>query len=417
MKKMYLFMLLAIGLLVACDDDEDNVITLSLENPTYILKADTPLEIVLNASENMGGLTAVPFRLSGSAVEDEDYTISDKEFVFLPATRSARIRITPKENYAKDRDIILSLNPVNGFELQGHTTATVAVEARKSVICNFTRATTDLYTSRVIKLKVTDDEGNPWSAAGDLHIPFKIEGTAEAGTHYTIENNVSEFVIPAGKDEATITLNYQNAVENYDLIQLSVIENSGVHTSTTGTITVRIVQPNILSDMIGTWTYANQFISLDLFGWWVSYPEDLVHLPDNESSAGTLRFISEESDSLAINLTGDLAEYFRSTSVSFLKEVPEMLMEQDWLDATITYATLGKANVNFSAAHTSERPVMIGFRFPDDSKNILEVRIIDYEPTDFLTASYQDMLNSLSGDDLLYPMKDFYPLVFNFRRE
>lgn len=417
MKKIYLFLFLAISLWTACEDDDDTPITLSLEKPAYTLEAETPLEIILNASENVKGLTAVSFRLMGTAVEDEDYTVSDKEFVFLPATQSARIRITPKENYVKDRNIILKLDAVGGFELTQNSSATISVEARKSVICNFTRTKTDLYDTRTIKLKVTDEEGHPWNSEADLHIPFFTTGTAEEGIHYTLEKDIREFIVPAGKDEAELTLTYQSAEKNRDELVFHITENNGIHSGINAELSVQIVQPNLFSDMRGTWAYDNQFLSLELFSWWVDDPDDLTGLPGDETSAGSIRFISAENDSMAVNLTGDLTNYFRSTNISFLKEADESLMEQDWLDAKVTYMTLGKANTHFSSAHTKERPVMVGFRFSDDTRNTLEIRIVDYEPTDFLTTSYQSMLSSLQGDDLLYPMKDFYPLVFNFKRQ
>lgn len=417
MKKMYVFLLLSLWLCAACNDDDDGMPALSFSNDTYTLKADTPLEIVLNASEEVKGLTAVDFRVTGTAIEEEDYTLSDHQFVFLPATRTARIQITPKENYAPDRIIQLSLLATNGFEITEKASATIAVEARKSVVYSFTRDTTDLYDTRSVKIKVTDREGNPWNSEGDLHLPFTFSGSAQKGTHYAVEGNTNEFIIPAGKDEGTIVLNYIAQVPGNDQILISLNQNSGVHAGAYDQLSVRIVPPNILTDLRGTWIYNDQFLSLDLFSWWVNYPEDLVNLPDPMTSAGSIHFYSEDIDSLETNLTGDLSHYLRNCSLGFLEETDETLMEQDWLDAKVSWVRLGKANVNFSAAHSTERTALIGFRFSDESKNILEMRIVDYVPTDFLVLSYQDMLESLDEEWLGYPMKDFYPLVFLFRKQ
>lgn len=417
MKKTYLFLLMVVCLITGCKDDDDGGLTLSLDHPAYVLDAEAPLEIVLNASENVKGLTAVSFRLSGTAIEGEDYIISDDKFVFLPATQSARIRIIPKENYIKDRTITLTLVSAADFSLMGNSAATISVEARRTVVCNLTQSEVDLYDSRLVKIKVMDGEGQPWVSENDLHIPFVLSGTAQAGTHYTLEKDAKEFVIPAGKDEASVVLKYGTLETGKNEISLKIVENAGIHTGQCGEIKVRIVSPNMLSDMVGVWKYDNQFLSLDLFSWWVDYPEDLVNLPDHLTSAGTIRFISGENDSLALQLTGDLVKYFRNAGIKFLKESDEVLMEQDWLDARVSWMMLSRANINFSDNHVKERPVMIGFRFPDESKDVLEVRIVDYVPTDFLTMSYEDMLNSLDESALDYPMKDFFPLVFNFRRQ
>ena len=47
---------------------------------------------------------------------------------------------------------------------------------------------------------------------------------------------------------------------------------------------------------------------------------------------------------------------------------------------------------------------------------VLEFRVVDYEPTDFLTGTYKDQMNPGWGDPPQYPMRELYPLVFRFTK-
>lgn len=59
----------------------------------------------------------VPFMIDGSAVLDEDYTISAKEFVLHPSDWIDTVWVTPKENVIGQREIRLSLQEVPRYRL------------------------------------------------------------------------------------------------------------------------------------------------------------------------------------------------------------------------------------------------------------------------------------------------------------
>lgn len=84
-KILFVFSLfLSLSLILACSDDDNSDPKLSFGRPIYILKAAEPLAVELIVSEPVTEEIKVPFMIDGSAVLDEDYTISAKEFVLHP---------------------------------------------------------------------------------------------------------------------------------------------------------------------------------------------------------------------------------------------------------------------------------------------------------------------------------------------
>ena len=75
---------------------------------------------------------------------------------------------------------------------------------------------------------------------------------------------------------------------------------------------------------------------------------------------------------------------------------------------------MSEANVNYSVTSTKIRKAQIGFRLLDGG-NTLELRVFDYEPTDFLQKTYQ--YRSTSSAFSKEPMKRDFTLVFKFVRE
>lgn len=65
--------------------------------------------------------------------------------------------------------------------------------------------------------------------------------------------------------------------------------------------------------------------------------------------------------------------------------------------------------MNYSATSIDERRVFVGVRLLNKNTT-LELRIVDYEPTDFLTRSYYDQLHPGWGEPDEFPMKDLYPV-------
>ena len=153
-----------------------------------------------------------------------------------------------------------------------------------------------------------------------------------------------------------------------------------------------------------------------LEGWIpVDNEEEVKNLPRNNSSADILEF---KEGKLIPHLQGDLANYFREATVTFLRERSLWLNEQSNggrpPEVTASEMQLSAANVNFSATSTKVRPARISFRILEDNET-LEVSIYDYEPTDFLYDTYNIVKDYTSAGEC--PMdENLLHIRYHFKR-
>ena len=101
----------------------------------------------------------------------------------------------------------------------------------------------------------------------------------------------------------------------------------------------------------------------------------------------------------------------------YVGEAPEQLWDQDayGVKRDVVTLELSKANVNYSVTSITERKAIVLVRLLSKG-NVLEFRVIDYEPTDFLTGTYYDETHPSYGEPKEYPMRELYPLVFRFTK-
>ena len=71
--------------------------------------------------------------------------------------------------------------------------------------------------------------------------------------------------------------------------------------------------------------------------------------------------------------------------------------------------------MNYSVTSITERKAIVLVRLLSKG-NVLEFRVIDYEPTDFLTGTYYDETHPSYGEPKEYTMRELYPLVFRFTK-
>lgn len=91
-------------------------------------------------------------------------------------------------------------------------------------------------------------------------------------------------------------------------------------------------------------------------------------------------------------MTGDAKNYFRDSQVEYIKEEDEHLQEAGTIKPPVVKIQLVNvlANVNFSASSKAERQAEVGFKvIREGGKDILEVTVRDYEPTDFMQETFK----------------------------
>jgi len=360
------------GIWTSCsDNDDDDMLDVSFAKTAYFLPANEPVKIEVTANSAVAENTVVKFGITGSAVKDEDYTLSAEEFVIPAGESSAFIEMTPKDNFTADRDVKLSILSGTNYKIGKNGVTTVTVESKEQLI---------------------------YGQKEEVHIPFTIgdASTAKEGVNFEIEGGVKEFVIPVGSSKGSIKIKLLNEEEGKDRIILETKDLSERFIPGNFDEAIVKVDGKPMGRMIGKWVFEEELL---LNYWkssyleWQQAPEsDFVNMPVNNTNKDTLEFIAGEVDEMKTILTGDLKNYFRDCEVTYVRDEKERLIEEGGIRPTVVTMSvyhLSKANVTFSAGTVKEKEIEIGFRMIDD--NTLEITLYDYEPTDFYQTIYEGM--------------------------
>ncbi len=420
-KILFVFSLfLSLSLILACSDDDNSDPKLSFGRPIYILKAAEPLAVELIVSEPVMEEIKVPFMIDGSAVLDEDYTISAKEFVLHPGDWIDTVWVTPKENVIGQREIRLSLQEVPRFRLWNNRWAIIPVETKDIFTCSFSQTTMDLKSEVVASMKLTVGGVDYMYKREELRVPFEIDpaSTAVEGVHYEIVGGGRELIMGIQKATADVTIRFLKKEVGKDKVIIRLVEGGLFEGGTNTSVTINVNGPTLYEDFVGAWT-SPDFISGDFIKGMVwGHPTDCDNLPVNNLSTDRIVFTAGATNTLNVDgVQGDLAKYLRNCEVVYIGEEPEQLWDQDayGIKRDVVTLELSKANVNYSATNVAERKAIVLVRLLNKGK-VLEFRIVDYEPTDFLTGTYYDETHPSWGEPKEYPMRELYPLVFRFNK-
>ena len=170
---------------------------------------------------------------------------------------------------------------------------------------------------------------------------------------------------------------------------------------------IPIVGPLSMNKLAGKWTYS-AFMCQDYMEMLVGgdFPDDLTALPTNNSATDILEFVTEDGmDMIKVHMTGDLRNYFRDTEIHIGSTGEEYLWETLTDLALVTSVRCDKVNLHFSPNQVKEEETTIGMRLVEGGE-VLEIRILQYEPIEFLYDTYE----MFEGD------MEMFPLVFRFAK-
>ena len=421
-KILFIYVLmLATCFLTACSDDDNNAPTLSFGRPIYILKAAAPLAVEVISSVPVTESVRVPFDISGSAILDEDYTIETDAFTLEPGKTIDTIWITPKENVTTRREIRLALKEVNGFQLWNNRVAMIPVETKDVFSCSFEDSKYDLKNEVIVKMGLMVNGKMYYTRNDEVRVPFEIDpaSTAVLGEHYEIVGGKQELVMVGNyKSTADVTLRFLKNEEGKDKVIFRMQEGGLFERGNNAATTITVSGPTTFKALVGKWAFS-EITSESFIRRMAGYvdPNDCDNLPLDNRSTDVIQFIAGASNTLNVDqVQGDLLKYLRNCEAEFGEEGPWRLYEQTGMPSRdVITLYLSKANVNYSATSIDERRVFVGVRLLNKNTT-LELRIVDYEPTDFLTRSYYAQLHPGWGEPDEFPMKDLYPLVFHFTK-
>ena len=355
-----------LGTLMSCSDDNDDVNppALSFAQSVYTLSADASLVVELQASAAATQNTSVSFTISGTAREGIDYTISAKEFNLKAGETKAQIVITPKDNYT--------------------------VETKDKIVYSFVTDYHVLAGEVTIEAELKTPDGLAYIATEDIHLPFTISpaSTAVKGENFDVEGNVTEFVIPAGKKNASVKLNFLKQENGKDELVLE-LDNPGEKfmLGNYGKTTIKVYGPTTVGKLFGKWAFKScdsfEGLKKDYEG--LVSASDFTHMPTNNLLTDTLEFIAGDENKLKLHVTGDMKNYFRDCELVYVCDTTV----RTGLSTRVVYSLIemSKVNVSFSASTVNERKAQVGFRILEDEKT-LEVTVFDYAPVDFFMEIY-----------------------------
>ena len=168
-------------MVTSCNNDDDAGANLSFSRSIYVLPATGSLNIELKASVAPENDLIVPITIDGSAVLDDEYEISAKEFIIKAGETNAQITITPKNNLAQGKEIRLSINPVAGYSLGDKNVAIIPIETKERIMYSFTTSYSRILSSIQIWVEIQGEiSGRSYIPQTDIVLPLKISSSSTA---------------------------------------------------------------------------------------------------------------------------------------------------------------------------------------------------------------------------------------------
>jgi hypothetical protein len=218
------------------NDDDPPEVQFDRSSQSYC-ESDGTVTVAVWLSEVSGTDVVVPFSLSGTAVNGNDYTVSSSPLTIPAGDRWGEITLTLKPDLVNEGDetVILTLGTPIDATLGSTTTFTATLI--NAPVVSFT-------TSSV---SVGEDSGQvtvtaQLSTISSLLItlPLLVTGTATDGSDYTIDTHA--IIIPAGAQMGSITLTVtEDALYEADetvTVTLDTPTNAVLGTETSCTVTI-----------------------------------------------------------------------------------------------------------------------------------------------------------------------------------
>ena len=414
--------------LIGCSDDEVNSPTVSFRRPYYILSTTGDLSVEVRLSEPTSRDLVVNFTLGGTGEEGVDYTLSASEFLIPAGQDSSIITLSPMNTINEGREVSLYLQEVEGYDFGMYRQTMIPIEQQEPFTTSFLSTGYNLYEECEIGVELFIGSSKYTNPSYDIVIPFEIDpaSTAELGVHYEIDGGNKQFIYEKDDMMGRARLRFLKKEKGKDKIVLRLLESDRFLISTTNNRAyIYIDGPISFDDLVGSWRFSS-FSSeshvremATMFG----DMEGLTNLPLGNTS-DVLVFAREDGKNIirTSQLVSDLKNYFmEGAEVIEQGIVEDQLYELDeWgLLRSVLKTEFSKVNLNFSDSSIKESKAEVNFRLLDEGST-LEIRVVQYEPVDFLQKVYSYYSDPHYSGDINFnkelPMKGNYTLSFQFSR-
>lgn len=406
MRKLLSVLFIASMLIVASCSNEDtpgSTPQLNFDQPRYGLSKGE-VQIKLVAEQAATSKVEVPFTFTGTAVEGTDFETSADYFTFNAGESESVITLTRVEDNIGEEEKSLTINlgqAPAGFVIGTMNFTSVELYSNQSIFVSFDKDIAILTEASSYGINLEKMNGNRHNVADATTFEVEVDeaSTAEEGVHFQFENGKT-LTIDKNKNSGSIAVKFLKKEEGKDKLVLRLKEKVGYAYGSNPAITITIQGPYLLS---GTWT----FDKISNLEWWQTYwGQDVSTFPKG-TSADKITFTGNTHAEYTFThqIQGDFKNYFISGSkVTYVGEVDKTYQEAGGITRVtekVAVLKFEKVNVNFSSSNEKIREAVVGFRvITVNGKEVLECTIDDFEPTDFLAATY-DMFKDFGEDPVM----------------
>lgn len=410
MKKLFGLMLLATAVaLSACKKDDEKLPTIQFETNNAFLNPGTDLVLKVVLSEPAASAITIPYNITGAAVKGTDFSVEESAFEVAAGASESTVTFKHLSTAAEAKNFSITISAVSGYSLGNKSTCIVSVGPKEDVIWSFARSTASLIQGSEVTVKIVlrgEYTGSSYVAPSAMTIPFTVKSTSTAAaTDYSVKDNATAFTIPGGKNEGTITLtagDFDAGATPAKFVDLTLNPGTGFIEGDRPSIKITLSSFTGIQDIVGEWAYDSFIITddedaaLDLLEMLVDPDiggsgDDLELLPKHNTPADKFTIALDGTDyKLTPSMTGDIANYFRTATISGGKHVAYnfyYLDDTETPNFDATECTLSSVNKKFSKTEEQLGEAKFKFYLAPDG-NTLYVFITDYIPTDFLNLMY-----------------------------
>ncbi|MGE0078982.1 MAG: hypothetical protein AB7S48_14070 [Bacteroidales bacterium] len=262
MKKLFVLALLAIFAFSACEkDDEEKTPTASFEltSTTLAENSTTAYQVKVTLSNKASKAITIPFTISGTAVKDVNYQISEENSLTIEQGETeGYILINPlTDNSFDNYSLILSLTSGTGFILDTEKSSIEITITNTGVLASTTIAFTqegEILTNPLLAESIKITVGLSESVPFDLNVPIELGGTAINSSDYELVGLTDgKLAIATGAISADFYVNIKSAtITDEKNLTLGFTTGDGyVVSSSRGSISIALINPDV--DFATSW--------------------------------------------------------------------------------------------------------------------------------------------------------------------
>ena len=385
--KKFLFAIAAVAAMVACNPDDSKLQkTVSFVNPFPEMQNYQGVFKVVVSNYTATEPLEIPVIFGGTAEKGVDYEVSAESFVWGGESPVTEISVTPLV-LASDKELTLALSIPDGFVAGQYPISSFSFSGKLGY-ASFESNADSLVGGGEITVNIVDGNGSGLNLPDGAEIAVEVDtenSTAVEGTHFQFVGDKKAVVIPAGKKKGTVAVEALGAFDaEHNKIVLKIADDRfyiGDYES------VEISLNSYWAQLAGTWQ-VNELITDKAFflDAYMADETQLVGFPEfNESDRMTFDIANNK---FIPQFTSEFKNYFIGES-NIVNAGGYTITVGMGTKVNLQYVLFDNTNRNFSANSTSEdKESYVGFQIFADETNgedVLDMYVIDYLPTDFLT--------------------------------